>query len=108
MEAVKRGISISGAARQFQVPQKTLDDRMKGRVQHGAKSCPSTALTAEEEGALASYLLYMAEHGFPLTIKMARVFAWAVSLRAGTQARFNNETGPRKHWWRVSDCGIRS
>ena len=63
MEAVKRGISVSGAARQFQVPRKTLDDRVKGCVQHGAKPGPSTALTVEEEGALASYLLYMAERG---------------------------------------------
>ena len=31
---------------------------------------------------------------------MAQAFAWAVSLRAGTQARFNNETGPGKNWWR--------
>ena len=100
MEAVKRGISVSGAARQFQVPPKTLDDCVKGHVQHGAKPGPGTALTVEEEGALASYLLYMAERGFPLTINMARAFAWAVSLRAGTQARFNNETGPGKNWWR--------
>ena len=75
MEAVKRGISVSGAARQFQVPRKTLDDRVKGRVQHGAKPGPGTALTVKEEGALASYLLYMVERGFPLTINMARAFA---------------------------------
>ena len=62
MEVVKRGISISGAVRQFQVPQKTLDDHVKGRVQHSAKySSRTAALTAEEEGVLALYLLYMAE-----------------------------------------------
>ena len=69
-------------------------------MQHGAKPGRRTALTAEEEGALALYLLHMAERGFPLTINMAGVFVWAVSLRAGTQARFNNETGTGKHWWR--------
>ena len=100
MEAVKREISVSGAARQFQVSRKTLDDRVKGRVQHGAKPGLGTALTVEEEGALASYLLYMAERGFPLTINMARAFAWAVYLRTGIQARFNNETGPGNNWWR--------
>ena len=100
MEGVKTGISVIGAATQFQVPRKTLDDRVKGRVQHGAKPGAGTALTVEEEGALASYLLYMAERGFPLTFNMARAFTWAVSLRAGTQARFNNETGPGKNWWR--------
>ena len=69
-------------------------------MQHGAKPGPSTALTAEEEGALASYVLYIAERGFPLTINMVQACAWAVSLRANTQARFNNETGPGKYWWR--------
>ena len=81
MEAVKRRISVSGAAMQFQVPRKTLDGRVKGRVQHGTKSDPGTALTAKEEGALASYLLYMAERGFPLTVNMAQAFASAISLR---------------------------
>ena len=74
MEAVKRGISVSGAARQFQVPRKTLDKCVKGCVQHGAKPSPGTALTVKD-GALASYLLYMAERGFPLTTNMARAFA---------------------------------
>ena len=27
-------------------------------------------------------------------------FAWAISVRSGTQERFNSETGPGKHWWR--------
>ena len=31
---------------------------------------------------------------------MARAFAWAVSLRSGTQGRFKEETGPGQHWWR--------
>ena len=43
----------------------------------------------------------MAERGFPLTINMARAFAWDVSFRSGTENRFNEETGPRKHWWKI-------
>ena len=31
---------------------------------------------------------------------MAMGFAWAVSLRSGTQDRFNADSGPEKHWWR--------
>ena len=102
MKTVEGGQSVNAASKQFQVPRKTLDDRVNGRVQHGTNPGPSTALTAEEERALASYLLYMAERGFPLTINMAWAFAWAVSFRSGTQNRFNEETGPGKHWWRNS------
>jgi hypothetical protein len=95
MRAVQQeGKTVSAAAKQHAVQPKTLDDRIRGRVIHGSNPGPSTVLTAREEDALASYLLYMAERGFPLTSNMARAFAWAVSLRSGTSDRFNEETGP--------------
>ena len=75
------------------------DDRVRGCVRHGMNPGPCTALTVEEESALTSYLLYMAERGFLLTTNMARAFAWAVLLRSGTQGHFNEESGPGKHWW---------
>ena len=99
MRAVQEGMTVSAAAKRFQIPRKTLDDWVKGRVQHGTNPGASTALTAAEENALATYLLYMEERGFPFTIKMAQAFAWAVSVGSGTQERFNTETGPGKHWW---------
>ena len=88
---------MSGASKQFSVPRKTLDDWIKGRVKHGCKPGPSTVLTAKEESVLTAYLLYMAEHGFPLTSNMAMGFAWAVSLHSGTKDRFNADAGPGKH-----------
>ena len=101
MKAVQEeGMTVSGASKQFSVPRKTLDDRVKGRVKHGCKPGPRTTYTAEEESALTAYLLYMAEHGFPLTSSMAMGFAWAVSIRSGTQDRFNADIEPGKHWWR--------
>ena len=81
MKAVEEGKSVSEASRQFNVPRKTLDDRVKGRVTHGGKPGPSTALTAEEETASVFYLLYMAEKELPLTVKMAQALAWAVSFQ---------------------------
>ena len=88
MKAVQdEGMTVSGASKQFSVPRKTLYDRIKGRVKHGCKPGPCIALTAEEESALTANLLYMAEHGFPLTSNMAMGFAWAVSICSGTQHR---------------------
>ena len=99
MEAVSQGTAVSTAAKAFNVPRKTLDDRVKGRVKHGTKPGPDTVLTEEEEAALMSYLVYMAQRGFPLTRTMTMAFAWAIAKRAGNAERFNSDLGPGKHWW---------
>ena len=51
----------------------------------------STTLPPEEEKSLVQYLLYMAEHGFPLTRK---AFAWAIAKHSVTGSHFNPELGP--------------
>ena len=56
-------------------------------------------LTTVDEDALVSYLIYMAERGFPLTRTMTKAFAWAIAKRSDRQDRFNPETGPGEHWW---------
>ena len=53
----EEGTTVSGASKQFSVPRKTLDDRIKGHVKHGCKPGPSTALTAKEESVLTAYFL---------------------------------------------------
>ena len=90
-------VTISDAARRFEVPRKTLDDRMKGLVQHGTNPGPKTVLTAVV--ALVQYLVYMAQRGFPLTRTMVMAFVWAIAKRTGKADRFNPEYGPSKHWW---------
>ena len=100
MEAVETNkMSVTAAAATFNVPRKTLDDRVKGRVKHGTKPGPSTALTLEEENALVSYLVYMANRGFPLTRTMVKAFAWAIAKCSENDGRFNQEYGPGEHWW---------
>ena len=94
MDAVKSG--ITAAATQFSVPRKTLDDRIKGRV---TKPEVSTALTSIEEDSLVSYLIYMANRGFPLTCTMVKPFACSIAKRCGTCDLFNTEYGPGEKWW---------
>ena len=99
MESVKQGESVRGAAIKFSVPRKTLEDRVKGRVEHGCKPGPRTALSKSEEDSLVSYLVFMAQRGFPLTRTMVKAFAWAIAKRSGNDERFNKELGPSEHWW---------
>ncbi len=95
----KKTLTVSCAAVKFNVPRKTLDDRVKGRVDHGMTPGPRTVLTAKEEEVLVSYLVHMAQRGFPLTRTMTKAFAWAIAKRSGTADRFNPEYGPGEHWW---------
>ena len=100
MNAVKSSrFTITAAATQFSVPRKTLDNRIKGRVTHGSKPGVSTALTSIEEESLVSYVIYMANRGFPLTRTMVKAFAWSIAKRCGTCDRFNTEYGPGEKWW---------
>ena len=54
-------INIAQAAREHNVPRKTLDDRIKNKVVHGTRPGPSTVLTIVEEDSLMSYIIYMGE-----------------------------------------------
>lgn len=102
MEAVSsKQMTVSAASKQFGVPRKTLDDRVKGHVQHGSKPGIGTVLSPEEENSLTEYLLYMAKCGFPLTRTMVKAFAWAIAKRAGKGDRFNADYGPTDHWWQL-------
>ena len=58
INAVKTNqMTISYAANQFHVPRKTLDDRIKGHMEHGSKPGRNPVLSAVEEDALVVYLL---------------------------------------------------
>ena len=91
--AVKE-MTIYSAASKFNVPRKTLDDRIKGHVRHGTNPGPPTALT---EDALESYLFYKADRGYPLTRTMVKAYGWAIAKRSGNGDRFNEEFGPGDH-----------
>ena len=51
----------------FGVPQATLSGKLNGRTPLGAKSGPAPLLTPAEETRLATYILNMADVGYPLT-----------------------------------------
>ena len=92
MNVVKEGgLSVSAAASRFSVPRKTLDDRVKGRVKHCSKPGVSTVLSSTEEDALESYLIYMANRGFPLTRTMVKAFAWSITQKFDKAGHFNEE-----------------
>jgi len=71
----------------------------------------NTALNDEEENALCSYISYMANRGFPLSIPQLMGFAWCIAKERGKSEVFS-EHGPSRKWWlgfkaRHPDLGLR-
>ncbi|KAH3835204.1 hypothetical protein DPMN_108552 [Dreissena polymorpha] len=57
-----------------------------------------TALTTDEEDALVSYIGYMANRGFPLSIQQLIGFAWCIAKERGRGDVFS-DSGPSRSWW---------
>jgi len=81
-----QSLTVTQAARKHNVPHETLDDRVKKKVVHGTHPGPSTVLMSKD--ALGSYLVYMAQHGFPLTRTLTKALAWAIAVRSRKDGRF--------------------
>ena len=94
---IDNGLSISAAAKEHEVPRKTLSDKINNK--HPKPPGRQTVLTKEEEEMLVNYIKYMSSHAFPLTIAMIKSFAWAVAKKSGKGNCFNLESGPGKTWW---------
>ena len=71
---VRNGKKIRKAAKENNVPYKTLYVRVKKQVAMTTRTGPKTVLTEAEEGQLETYLLYMADHGLPLRPREAGAF----------------------------------
>ena len=65
-------ISISQAAKEYNIPKKTFADRKKTK-------------NPEQENSLKNYIFYMASYAFPVNINQIKDFAWAILLRRGCE-----------------------
>jgi len=70
MKAVEsKKMNVSEATREYSVPRKSLENRIKKRVVHGTLPGPRRVLNDEEDQALVEYMKFMARGGFPMTRK---------------------------------------
>jgi len=82
MESKK--MNVSEASREYSVPRKSLENRIKKRVVHGTLPGPRRVLNDEEDQALVEYMKYMARGGFPMTRKITCTYAWAIAKHIPT------------------------
>lgn len=89
----------SAAAETYNVPRRTLVDRLRGKVREDCTSAGRRrALTLDQEKDLCSYITYMAGRGFPLTVNQILMYAWCIDKKSGRQV-FGG-SGPCSGWWR--------
>ena len=72
MEAVEEGACIKTAARFYGIPPSSLTDHLIGRCQ-GRKRGPPPVLTVDEEAALETYMIDMANYGHPLSTEQLKL-----------------------------------
>ena len=67
IKAVKEGMGVNCAAKEFGVPATTLRNRLSGRVTHGTNPGPKPYLSSQEEDELAAYLTSTSKAGYGKT-----------------------------------------
>lgn len=99
VRAVNRGKSLSATARRYGIPKTTLYDHSKGRLR-GCATGPGRklSLTREEEQSLINCNKYMADRGRPLTNRMLKKFATAISRRKENVTQIDKNKGPSDKW----------
>ena len=95
----ERGLSEGQAAKDNNVPRKTLSDRLH-RMVKGRDECTMrkpTILSSAQEKNLCGYIAYMAQCRFPLTVNQIMTFALCIDRNSGKSAFGDN--GPCYGWW---------
>ena len=87
IEAVKGGMGVNHAAKEFGVPTTTLRDRLSGPVTHGTNPGPKPYLSSQEEGELTEYLASTSKAGYGKTRQQVMNVVQHVATRVGTGAR---------------------
>ena len=97
IDAVRAGMNLCKAQKEFGVPKQTFSDWINGRWK-STKPGRATALFEEEETTLINYIIYMTSIAHPLSVLAIKAFAWAIS-KCRNSKRFNSVTGPGHSWW---------
>ena len=79
IEAVKEGMGVNCAAKEFGVPATTLRNRLSGRVTHGTNPGPKPYLSSQEEDELAAYLTSTSKAGYGKTRRQVMNIATPIS-----------------------------
>lgn len=100
INAVKNeGMSVLAASKNYKIPRKTLERRIKkGNYKKGPLG-PSSTFGQVNERKLASHIRNLQEKRFPLTINDVRRIAFKFAEQLHLSHRFNRETEQAGYGW---------
>lgn len=98
INAVENGMSISMAAKKFNVPRMTLSDKSKGKTPIIRKLGPSSVLSESEEALLAKWILHLGDIGFPVSKDQLFDSVQMIIKRLEKPNPFA-EGRPGRHWY---------
>lgn len=97
IQAVRKGTSVRKAAFTYQVKREAL--RKRCRNVEMKKPCGQPVLTENEEALLCSYVVQLAEWGFPITTFDLRLLVRSYLRRQGrTIKKFSDGCTPGVEW----------
>ena len=96
-DVTQHGIPISVAARDNNVPRRSLGDRVHGKVKMDARMGAATKLPKALERDLITVIDYMASKAIPMTINQIMLQAWVLDKKCGGKKFGVN--GPSYNWW---------
>ncbi|XP_062534116.1 uncharacterized protein LOC134203259 [Armigeres subalbatus] len=94
---VNEGVPLRVAAKRFEIPKSTLEDRVKGRYKHQLLGAPK-ALLEEDEIRIVNFIIDKAKAGHPVDEKRAIVHVAEVAKSIGKEAVFKNGI-PSRGWF---------
>ncbi|KAH9642242.1 hypothetical protein HF086_005572 [Spodoptera exigua] len=93
---VKSGISISAAAKKYNIPYSTLSYKVHGKTPFERRMGPESYLSTEQENVLVLWILEMAKAGFSVTVHQLQDSVCKLVAKLNIKTPFKNNR-PGRH-----------
>lgn len=102
LEAIKNGMPIKAASREYKIPKTTLHSKFYGKYPVECKVGAPTILTKEEEDTLVKWIIEVAKVGFPVTKHQLLESVYMLLMKKKHTDPFKNKEKsclPGRHWY---------
>ncbi|XP_044754185.1 uncharacterized protein LOC123320469 [Coccinella septempunctata] len=98
LEAIRNGMPVKRASREFNIPKTTLHSKFHGKYAINCSAGAPTILTAEEEGTLVKWIISVSRVGFPVDRSQLLDSVRMLLLKKKRENPFKDNR-PGRHWY---------